>query len=311
MDHSNNVPWGLLTRSPQKVEAYGQDLYFREGWADMLEAAGDRLADTLHRTTFLMLKPDAIAGRRGRQVVDFVVGHGFRPLGAAPVTLGRHAQRAVWQYDWHVYTPDRLEFSTFWYSTCPLLVIALEDTLATEPSRLPASVRLSTLKGSADPRARNPEQLRSVLATPNSILNFVHVTDEPADIAREIGILWPAEERRAAVECLLTALRAGSTVEVGRQAVLDVLKRMEDAIPAHDLDVEMSLQRLEARGKAPAGLREVIEVGGLAGRPLLSRLLASDGDRWDVITLGSAVVEYERAGYSGLLPGTDVNAWSD
>ncbi len=299
-------PWNELTRSPDKEHAYGRDLYFREGWDDLTCDPSVQVDQVLRRTALLSLKPDALAARRGGQVLDFLAHHRFDVVDAWDVSLDRHGQRAMWHFDWHVYPPDRLEFSTFWYSTCPLFVIAVADPQAAERGSVPASVRLSTLKGSADPTARTPEHLRSVLATPNRILNFVHVTDEPADLVRELAIYWPVPGRREVASALSTGL-AG---QGGGVAVRGKLARSEARVCHHDLDVRESVKRLEAGGHAPDGLRDVVETAGLAPREMLSDVLTSGGDRWDVITVASAIVEYERPGFTGLLPGPDVAGWS-
>ena len=289
-----------------KRSAYQDDLYFRESWADAVTTAGGRLELLLQRLTVLAMKPDAVVGRRSGRALDYLADHGFRPLVGRTVTLDRHTMREIWRYDWSVYTSDRLAFSTLWYTSTPMLVFFVADTNA--PQFSPASVRLGELKGLADPARRNPAHLRSCLNPPNRILNFVHVTDEPADMVREIGILWDRPHRRALWRELAARVVSGQAGDV-RLEITDV----ERCHPAHDLDFDAALHRLHRDGLSAAHearLRAATRDGQHLGWDEVSGMLPPAANRWDVITVASNVIAYERRGVSGLLPAVDLDSWS-
>lgn len=300
--------WRQLTRLAAKQAAYSEDLYFRESWPEAVAELGDALASTLHRVTVLAMKPDAIVGRRSRPALDYLVEHGFQPLTARLCTLDRHAMREIWRYDWNVYTSDRLIFSSLWYVSTPMLFFVLLDPTA-GPGTVPASVRLGALKGLADPQRRNPAHLRTQLRPPNRILNFVHVTDEPADLVREVGILWDRPERLefwAEIQRLLDAGTLDPEVD-------QLIEAVESRYPEHDLDFDQALRRLADLGLTAAAedrLRQATADGNHLHWAELVALLPESAERWDVITVASTVLEYERAGVTGLLPGVTPADWA-
>src|SRR5205085_200920 len=110
------MDWESLTLMPEKRDAYSGDLYLRECWADMSEIFGANLPNVLGSIALLNLKPDAVVGRRMRNILNFLVDHQFRPLAAVPIQFTRHSMRELWRYDWNVYPVERLAFSTIWYT---------------------------------------------------------------------------------------------------------------------------------------------------------------------------------------------------
>src|SRR5262249_36312458 len=139
---------------------------------------------------------------------------------------------------WHVYPVDRLAFKKIWYSACDVLMFLLRDL---RPNVVPVSVRLSHMKGHTIAERRRADDLRSVMRPPNRILNFVHVAEEPVDVVREIGIFTDGADRKR----LLQAIRNNYASD-HRQETKDAIARLESGIPAHDLDIWLSLKRLEA-----------------------------------------------------------------
>jgi hypothetical protein len=299
--------WWQLTRSAVKRRAYAEDLYFRESWPEAVAGLDGTLDSVLHRVTMLAMKPDAIVGRRSRPALNYLLEHGFRPLTARATTLDRHAMREIWRYDWNVYTSDRLNFSSLWYISTPMLFFMLVDSTA-GPGTVPASVRLGSLKGLADPARRNPAHLRTRLEPPNRILNFVHVTDEPADLVREVGILWDRPQRLELWSEIGRRLGDGVDPDIDR-----LIDTVESRCPAHDLDFDRALRRLAEIGLTAAAqtrLRQATQDGNHLGWDELVALLPANAERWDVITVASTVLEYERAGVTGLLPGVTPADWS-
>jgi len=292
-----------LTAVPEKGDAFSDDLFFRECFADVEEILGADAMRILGSLAVLTLKPDAVVGRRMTAILDYAVRHGFVPIATVPFHLTRHSMREIWRYDWHVYTVDRLAFSTLWYTSTDVLLFAFRDD---DPAPgLPASMRLAEMKGAALAEKRTPDQLRSVLRPPNRILNFVHICDEPADIVRELGIFFDRAERRS----FLAAIAANWDADRYGEAS-QAIAALEARYPAHDLDLESSLRRVEQRSEAGAArVRDVLGSGGtMSWNEVSSALGAENVDRWDLITIATHVIEYERD-VESILPGPSAARW--
>jgi hypothetical protein len=307
--------WDHLTRVSLKRELYQEDLHFRECWADVRASLEGDVDAFLQSVTLLCMKPDAVVGRRSAQALAYVAEHGFQALIALPAPIDRHAMRQIWAYDWNVYTVDRLAFSTYWYTSAPLIVLVLVDQ--DRGSKVPASVRLGALKGGADPLDRTPGQLRTRLRPPNRVLNFVHVTDEPADLVREIGILWDRSDRRALLSRIGMLLRSVTGGSSSHDRLLAHIIQIENHHHTHDLDFLSVLERCRERSILTPGevnrLVDLSERGATLSWDELCRLIPPDGpgvNRWDLITVASTLLEYERPGTSGILPGVSPTDWA-
>jgi hypothetical protein len=302
----DDAQWRILTASREKRGLFEQDLYFREAWADAQATLGPDAAASLSSFALLCAKPDAVVGRRLRPMLDYAIEHGFMPVGVAGFVFDRHSMREIWRYDWHVYTVDRLRFSTIWYTSVPTVMFVLEDR--TPESGIPASVRLTSLKGNALASKRSPDDLRSRLSPPNQVLNFVHVTDEPADIVRELGILLESNAR-------LEALRRIRDRRDGAIQASAAIEALYAAHPGHDLDPQASLRRLRQAGVVDDGGAHRVEACLSAGETMdwemLCALVPSSAfaeHRWDFISIASAVVPRERP-IEGLLRNPDIHDW--
>ncbi|QMU71833.1 nucleoside-diphosphate kinase [Streptacidiphilus sp. P02-A3a] len=301
--------WRALTRSPRKVELFSDDLYFRECWADVDDVLGDEALGLLSRVALFNFKPDGLVGRRSDRTLDFFEEHGFTVVGTAPMRLNRNSMREVWRYDWNVYTTDRLALCSLMHSATETVLLMLRDNRY--DGVIPGAVRLSDLKGSADPEARGPEALRSVLAPPNRVINFNHVADEPADLVREIGIFLDRAQRRT----LFEEVRRDFSANLADRARSEV-KRLEALIPGNDFDLDGALDRLEASGRISAdGMRRLREesVGGQGmSFAELTAIVSPDDpavDRWDFVRVATEVLPVERKGYNGSLPAPTSVDW--
>jgi Nucleoside diphosphate kinase len=297
----SSADWRQLTASPEKRREYAEDLYFRECWAEMVRVFGSRAAGVLQSIAVMNVKPDAVVGRRMRDVLHFAVRHGFLPIGAAPLQLTRHSMRELWRYDWCVYPVDRLAFSTLWYTASEVLLYIFQD-LAHDAGHPAASLRLSGMKGDAIAERRRAGDLRTLLRPPNRVLNFVHVADEPADVVRELGIFFDRTELRALIGDIAANLGTDR-----RSAVECWIDRLEARYAEHDLDVVLSIGRLEASelltSASACRLRALIGAGEkLAWDELCALLDPTAGvDRWDFLCVASSVIHYERDRAAALL----------
>ncbi|MFE3742659.1 hypothetical protein [Streptomyces sp. NPDC059134] len=111
--------------------------------------------------------------------------------------------RALWAYMYQWATVERLWLLDALAALGPGLLVLMADEHGAQ-ARVPASVRITEVKGSNDPGRRIPGFLREVAGSPNRVLTMVHSVDEPADVVRELAICCPTRVGRpaAARRCL-------------------------------------------------------------------------------------------------------------
>lgn len=181
-----------LTDNPKKADLYLEDSFSREGLSDLHAWASSEISELLHKNALLLLKPEAFAGRKINKTFAFMERHGFAPIAFQKIFLSGPMVHGLWRYQIRRNTIDKIRLYTRWIAQVPAAVVAVRDEHQDE---VPASVRLSSLKGPAVVEKRSPWQLRSVLESPNSIMNYVHCADEPADVVRELAVLVDANGR--------------------------------------------------------------------------------------------------------------------
>lgn len=273
------LPW--LTRDPAKQAFYRHDPYVRIALGE-LEALQPDMQIVANRAGILF-KPDAVARRLVEPALALLAGHGFAPIAAKTVVLDGPRSQALWWYQWNRASVDRLRLAELFGCRSPSLLVMLEAPSA----ELPATVRLSALKGPADHDRRRPDQLRAVMGMRNRMLSLVHCPDEPADLVRDLAILLPPAERPAFWQTLLGRGGAGSDPVWLAQALYT-------AYPAHALDPNEVRRR--------RGLEQV----GASAPMALERFAAEFGpvgpsDQWDFITLAAEVIEHHVSGVEPLL----------
>ena len=289
------VPWQDLTVQPRKADFFTNEFVAEEAWADLRAVFGDGLEAFLARTTFVMFKPDAIVRRRIPDALGFLEKNGFLPIAASPAAITRNVAHHIWRYQWNAASVDRLVLATYANEQSDALFVLLDDAA---PEPVPATVRLWRLKGSVFPEHRRPNQLRTMLEVNNRMLGYVHTPDEPADIVRELGILFRQNDRLRLLE------RARDKVD-GGVGVRSMADELHAAIPAHMLD----LDEIIARNGAPVGpaLAELRDCAGRGDHPRLAEIrslfpaLDSHTRRWDFITAGSLLIQHDKPGVPPLL----------
>lgn len=245
----------------------------------------------------LLLKPDAVVARRLVPAIEWLSHNGFRIVGAERVRLDRHVIRAVWQAPWRAATWQRRRLADLLATATDSLVLLVRD----HSSRtVPASVKLTALKGAGDPDRRKPGQLRHVLGATSFLLNMVHTADEPSDVLRELAIYFDTADLNRVLRDALTgtdrSARAGQlAAELYEQyphRCLDITERTAALLREVD--------GLLARGTLPAiALAELREVVGPVDGDLRSAVGAVllwawrhgvELDRWNVVAVGSTVL---------------------
>ncbi|MGW2323945.1 hypothetical protein [Streptomyces sp. NPDC001680] len=260
-----------VTWSQRKADLYAVDQYFREAsWT-----FGD-IVEQMLGIALCMLKPEATAGRRLRPALRILREAGFHPVDAVRFRHDRLTIREVWRYQFNIASRQRIEAMDVILPSTETVALVLRDE-RWRPGAIPAAVRLSALKGPADPTLRRPEHLRHQLGVVNGLFNFTHISDEPADVLRELAVICDEPRRELVRRRVLESHDA-------RAEALAVFQELEDRHPEHDFDLEASWSRLAAApgplgeaGNRRPGLAELLD--------LTHRTPLDSAHRWDLLTV--------------------------
>lgn len=310
----DEAQWERLTASDRKRELYGQDLYFRDAWADFGAVFTDPAADPLADLALFVFKSDGVAGRRMRPTLEFLAHQGFAIEASEAVRHNRHSMREVWRYDWNLYPADRLSLTTLMHSATQVPLLLLRDTR--HDGVVPGSTRLSDLKGSVD-QEWGPDQLRSALRPPNRVINFCHIGDEPADVVRELGIFFDRPQRLEVLRRLRGRRVSADASGTAEAEALALVGQLERDWPAHDFDLAATLDRLSDSGRIrPADLAAIRRAAAGEGERLRwDELVAmfppepAGPGLWDFVLVASCVLPLERDGFKGLMPAPTGADW--
>ncbi|TXD00007.1 nucleoside-diphosphate kinase [Streptomyces sp. ISID311] len=316
---ANGRPFGddispALSCDPRKRTLFGSDTYFLES----LEQLGILTADVegfLHRHAALLLKPDAVVSRQIPTTVDWLARGGFRIVAAERTRLTRTAVRALWYFQWNLATPQRRRLADMFMDSCDALVLVVRPE-ADEGEAPPASVVVTERKGPTDPLARVPGQLRYEIGRYSYLLNLVHTPDEPADVARELGIHFDTALR----ERVYASALAGDDQSARAR---ELAEQLHAEVPERDLTFEPAAERLkravqEAEESLASGaVRDELRAARLAawdqdGYPRLMEAIWRAGlplDPWDVVIVGTHVLPMKRTGLGPVLDGVSVPDW--
>jgi hypothetical protein len=298
---SDEPDWGCLTVMPIKRECYARDQYFREAIWDAQDILGDKFHTHIDEVTLMIVQPEAFAGRRITPLLRFLADHRFTPIGIEPFTYTRHSGREIWRYQWNAATVEKLELVDLRNCALPAAIIVLRDA-EDDPRELPAAVRLKALKGSAILGERQSSCLRSVLQSPNRMINFVHTADEPADVVRELGICFDRADRRRILATIATGRQRDVTSDCQHQ-----LGQLEAAAPLADFDPSAAWTRIQQRAIG-AATRLVVaqrtlfeEATRIEWRTLIPLCAELGVSAWDVLTIWTAAVEHKDGDHRPLI----------
>lgn len=296
-----------LTQDPGKADAYRHDPYMREALRSL---AAVRDGETLRRHTFVVLKPDAVAGRRCGLILDVLRSRGWHPVAATTVRFDPLLVRELWRYQFNAASEQRIAVVDPLLSSGPALLVLLEDR--DRPDWLPASARLTAAKGSAEPSAARSTDLRTLIGRVNGLFNFMHTADEPADVARELQLFSYQTGWSWCAGPLFGRVPDGEAATAPEETVAALLAEVEAEIPAHDLDVTASIGRLAlqdglwgACARAwPTPERIDDWLGVLRDTPL-----PPGPARWDVLTVLTSWIDCNEAGVLPLIATGTADAW--
>ncbi len=258
-------PW--VTLDERKREVYADDPYFWEGWASFAGACGGRPgARPLDRLTYLMIKPEAIAGRRIERIVEFLAAHGFLVTGHWPVRIGRHAARALWRYQANIAPVAHLRALELGVTAGELFLLGLVHPEAADEAASAAGL-LHWCKGSSSSPADH--SLRDLLGGQAAMLSFVHAPDEPADVIRELPVLCEPVLVSEIMSSLVTAAAAPAAGLAAQARLAEAAMTARYLlVPEHDLDTKATFLRMHGylRERGTGGLPELARAAIETGR---------------------------------------------
>ncbi len=305
-----------LTRLALKRELYEGETFFRQGLAELVEAAEDRAGEVVHRTAMIVIKPDGMASGVLPTVLDFLADMELDVVGVHSFAYSRLLWHALWRFQLTSATLDRLAVNEVVLDGTALLILLRDRT----DGVLPATVRLSSLKGSADVSKQRPGTLRSRLRQPNRVLSLVHVPDEPADLVRELPLLLDRRTRRRAWSDLVE----GRLSDGGDRALQEAADSARRASTSFDVSGALEraadlLEQLPADVDAPARVRSLAALAAMRrGERIAWRPLAADLDRlhlelprWDLAVLGTTFITYDEPDMRKVIENVDPSAWTD
>jgi nucleoside diphosphate kinase len=298
------APFGGLTKNRRKAELYALDPSFLELY-DQLNSRFADPAAAVRPVALLMLKPEAIRRKVSAIVGQFLATHQVEILAAAPVMLTASTCHLLWRYQWTRATPDRTRLHCLMGESGPSLVLVCRGL----PDGIPTSVRLWGLKGSTDSARRTSGQLREQIGMSNRMIAFVHCADEPADVVRDLAILWPNDRR----DTLLSVLEPSGRHGVG---LIEQAKHLEDSVSSHEVDVLAACQRLGSSA-GNTRLREAVQN---RDRWRLDDVMMAFGPVpdetavWDRLVIAADLIHHDIPGLDPIISPDDygvmVDAWT-
>ena len=228
----------LLSCSERKRELFAVDPYFRDAWDDLLERwDSEEATEKLLSLASVIWRPDAIVVRGVRRGLNAIRELGFAPVAAAIFRYDRHTVREGWRYQLNIATRERIDVMDMIMPAADSLYVMLKRTSA--DTRLPASTYLSSHKGPSLPEQREPHHLRALIGDAQvSVLTYLHISDEPADLIRELGVFF---DRRQRLE-ILKGVDADHDISAALESMIDHLYA---ETPEHQLDFTAALDRLK------------------------------------------------------------------
>ena len=243
------TPWplpGWLSCFPEKLRCYSADDAFIAGWNSFMElhGKGTRLREQIWNLGSVLLKADCTFRGNGLRGIRFIEQHGFHICAVRELSFSRRGVEDLWRYSLGRLSAERLELLQRLQTRCSSLYMLVKSKA--HVSRFPSSLQLTELKGQADPAIRHSASLRCVMGEPQStFFNFVHTADEPADLVREVGLLFGEEERRSVI--LESALDARPDAEGAYEA-------LQARSETSDLNFSCAVERLSSAVARSVGL---------------------------------------------------------
>ncbi len=232
-----------LTEIEEKKFFYALEPNFRESFEDAQEVFGSNFEAYSLATSAMIFKPDAIVDRKVEIALNHVMKKGFTPIAFSLFQYNKYIIREDWKYQYNIATRNRMRAVDYLLETAPSLFVVFKKNTEQFSN---ACVEMTSLKGHSDPAYRTPEDLRYHLNGINSLLNYIHTCDEPADFYRGMGLYFKEYERKKILQDI--SQRNDRT-----QQLIDYLQKLYQQWPSVDLNFDRvinalknSVQKLEA-----------------------------------------------------------------
>jgi nucleoside diphosphate kinase len=304
-----------LTAIANKDAIYEVDPWFQRG----LAATRNELSkDELWCIGTMIAKPEAVFTRRIGAILQYLSENDFRVVATRRIRFNRETVWQMWKYHWRAATPERRDLASELLLIGEALFFAVIDRRL--PTVVPAAARLADLKGSTFPERRSSTQLRSVLGATSRLLNFVHTSDDPADVVREFALLFGAKER-------LDLLGEIGLMNDGSDAALAAMRELYEVHPQRSMDRELAFaatrealldaRELDQKQRRPAEealallLTDREQRGTLPWLKLKSQIVAAcpDRDLWHPAIYASDRIAHDTVSREPDLPDGSVRDW--
>ncbi|MEO3777803.1 hypothetical protein ABGB16_13355 [Micromonospora sp. B11E3] len=297
-----------LTADDKKHRLYLVDPYLREG---LLHFSTVGALSVAHDLAFVVLKPDAVAGRRCQLIVDTLRERGWLPVAATTARFDPLLTREVWRYQFNAASEQRIAVVDHLLGSGDSLLVLLTDHQ--RPDWLPASVRLTAQKGAADPTGAHRADLRQRFGRVNGLFNFIHTADDPADLVRQLQLFAFDAGWDWCAEALTKGAQTDPAVlERAAERVATLVADLEAQIPAHDLDLRASLERLRHRDDEWGAHARRFDSREHIGEWLatLARVpLPPGAARWDLLTVLTCWIECNEPNVAAVIPTARPDEW--
>ena len=226
-----------LSCSLRKRELFAVDPYFRDAWEDMLDRWGtEETIGRLMSFASVIFRPDALVVRGVQRGLNAIRELGFVPIAATTFRYNRFTVREGWRYQLNIATRQRIDVMDMIMPATDSLYVMMRRT--SPDLRLPASTYLSSQKGPSLPEHRERHHLRALIGEAQvSVLTYVHISDEVADLIRELGVFFDRPQRME----ILKAIEVNQDIS---QTLADVIEQLYTKIPRHQLDFAETIGRV-------------------------------------------------------------------
>jgi hypothetical protein len=237
----------------------------------------------------------------------------MRPVPFAPVVW-----RSMWAYQMTRASIGRLLVNDLILRGEGIALLLRRTTEAP----VPAAVELSALKGPARMEEQRGDCLRRAIRQPNVIFSLIHAADEPADLVREIGILFGLRDRLEMAGAMASGVpspAAGRLLDQTRHPRA-VPRRTFDRAASRDIVIAAVRETIDGAGSMQATQLEALRQGIealRAGRrlpvPAFLRAVAAvdvSVDPWHLAVTLSEIIELDDPGASKVIDNVAISEWA-
>jgi nucleoside diphosphate kinase len=210
------------------------DTFSAQAWADLESHPAEVRARLLTTRAQIVFKPDAICARLVGPALEFLEEAGLTYHCATPIRFRRVHAELLWSKQIASGAPEWLDWVDLLFESRFGLIVSVSAD-ASVKSALEQLIDIKpALRAWCGEHSFRPDE-----AAPK-LLNFFHCADSADEQVRELAVLLGSRERRAFI--------ARSAADVPSRYLETVLSTLYSQVPAHDLSVPLSIQRLRGAG---------------------------------------------------------------